>query len=991
LQLVVGATGTYTPSGTNANNGTIVVDGAPISFTGVEQPLLASVTTLTMTTPGSQDALTIATGPPDGGRTTNMISGTSDGVTIHPLVFDNVQSFTLDTGANDGAVPNDSVTFDSGWQAPFNYDQFTVSTGAGNDTITVKPASFPMTAGQTVTLDGGSGRDTLTANADVNYTLTDTALTSSAGGTLTLQNLVGDQATLVGGPGNNTFTVANWSGTATVGGGGGSDQLSLSMNGGTLTAVGTVALAGDVTTTSAATSSAINGSLNLGTTRTFTVADGSAVNDLVIAAVISGPITTTGVHPGLIKAGPGTLVLTGANTYTGATTINAGTLLVNGSQGSIPVTVNSGATLGGTGTVGVITSNGGTLRPGSVGLGQLNTVGNLALSLTTTFSVQLSRIRIGVVQVSVSGTLSVIGTVNLNNATLNVSLGAPSNVGDRFTILANDGTDAIVGTFNGLPEKAILTVGGVAFQISYVGGTGNDVVLTHVNSTSQFPNRQVTSGLLNGQTATLTGTPTDPDALDTFILDVNWGDGSPTREFSFPPGTPTVSLQHTYQDPNLPQTLMDDFPVQLTWTDQHRDATKSDTLHVAVFAGVNPRTVAQLYPPLLQRAVDPSGLASWSALLDSGVPLGEVVLGIEDSSEFRTSQVQALYQALLGRAADPAGLDTFVSLLAAGDTLAQVEAILLGSQEYWQAHGGTDGFLDGIYHDVLNQAVEPSEQAALTQALAQGTSRTEIAAGVLSGLEYQQDVVQSYFQRFQGHAADANALEQWVAALQRGVPQKRVLADIASGDQVEGANQGFVAQLYRDLLHRVVDPAGLVQWTAGLSAGASRQEVALALVNSPEYRANQVDALYRSLLGRAADPIGLSGFVAFLDGGGTLEQVRVEIASSAEYAQTRGGGSDDGFVTALFQDAFHRPVDPTFLTLLDSGLVNRGDHRQLAEVIFGSDEYRQDLLRDDYQRFLHRAADDVGLSAWLGALRSGMSEQEVIAAIAGSDEYLTHL
>src|SRR5262249_39964354 len=163
-------------------------------------------------------------------------------------------------------------------------------------------------------------------------------------------------------------------------------------------------------------------------------------------------------------------------------------------------------------------------------------------------------------------------------------------------------------------------------------------------------------------------TPTDPDELDTFILDVNWGDGSPTQEFSFPPGTPTVQLQHAYQDPNISQTLMDDFPVQLTWTDQHRDATKSDTLHVTVFAGVSQRTVVQLYPPLLQRAVDSTGLKAWSILLDSGVPLAEVVLGIEDSSEFRTREVQAVYQTLLGRGADPGGLDTYVSLLAAGDT-----------------------------------------------------------------------------------------------------------------------------------------------------------------------------------------------------------------------------------------------------------------------------------------------------------------------------------
>ena len=46
------------------------------------------------------------------------------------------------------------------------------------------------------------------------------------------------------------------------------------------------------------------------------------------------------------------------------TAINAGTLLVDGTQGSSPVTVASGATLGGNGTVTSITSTGGTVSPG---------------------------------------------------------------------------------------------------------------------------------------------------------------------------------------------------------------------------------------------------------------------------------------------------------------------------------------------------------------------------------------------------------------------------------------------------------------------------------------------------------------------------------------------------------------------------------------------------------------------------------------------------
>lgn len=50
--------------------------------------------------------------------------------------------------------------------------------------------------------------------------------------------------------------------------------------------------------------------------------------------------------------------------------------------------------------------------------------------------------------------------------------------GHTYLLIANDGTDAVVGTFAGLPEGSVITSNGQRFQISYVGGTGNDVVLT---------------------------------------------------------------------------------------------------------------------------------------------------------------------------------------------------------------------------------------------------------------------------------------------------------------------------------------------------------------------------------------------------------------------------------------------------------------------------------------------------------------------------------
>ena len=55
--------------------------------------------------------------------------------------------------------------------------------------------------------------------------------------------------------------------------------------------------------------------------------------------------------------------------------------------------------------------------------------------------------------------------------------------GDTFTIINNRGTGPIEGSamFKDLPEGAEITVSGAIFKISYVGGDGNDVVLTALN------------------------------------------------------------------------------------------------------------------------------------------------------------------------------------------------------------------------------------------------------------------------------------------------------------------------------------------------------------------------------------------------------------------------------------------------------------------------------------------------------------------------------
>ncbi|HZI87854.1 MAG TPA: Calx-beta domain-containing protein, partial [Pyrinomonadaceae bacterium] len=253
-------------------------------------------------------------------------------------------------------------------------------------------------------------------------------------------------------------------------------------------------LTGGINATNPTGTNQISLPIHLNGAQTFTSANGGTsltlsaqvnLNSNLLTIAGAGNTTANGVVSGsgggITKNGSGTLTLTGNNTYTGATTVTAGTLLVNGSQSNSNVSLTGGI-LGGTGVVGTISATGGAVRPGASIPGILNS-GNVTLASTSSFVVDLN----GTIPGAGYRQLNVSGTVSLGNSVLDASANFQSAVGDTFTIINNNGGDSIVGTFMGLPEGATLTLGGLPFDISYQGGTGNDVVLTRVISPAPPP------------------------------------------------------------------------------------------------------------------------------------------------------------------------------------------------------------------------------------------------------------------------------------------------------------------------------------------------------------------------------------------------------------------------------------------------------------------------------------------------------------------------
>jgi fibronectin-binding autotransporter adhesin len=196
----------------------------------------------------------------------------------------------------------------------------------------------------------------------------------------------------------------------------------LTINGGMLRAVGmprtisnNVVLNGDFTL---GRMTNLTGPVSLTKTITITSANPSPQGPATstISGIISGAYGLTfkdGANP------TGAMILSGANTYTGATIVSSGTLFVNGSLGDTAVTVNSGATLGGSGVFGGITTieSGGHLAPGN-SPGTITFTNGLTLNSGAVLDFQLGTVGdlILVTGGTLSGPVSGQITFNLANA-----------------------------------------------------------------------------------------------------------------------------------------------------------------------------------------------------------------------------------------------------------------------------------------------------------------------------------------------------------------------------------------------------------------------------------------------------------------------------------------------------------------------------------------------------------------------------------------------
>ncbi|HXI72373.1 MAG TPA: autotransporter-associated beta strand repeat-containing protein, partial [Verrucomicrobiae bacterium] len=254
---------------------------------------------------------------------------------------------------------------------------------------------------------------------------------------------------------------------------------SVNIASGATLSIGSSFIGGTATIANLTGAGGIDPAFNSGAgTRTLQISQSS---DGVFSGVMAD--ATSGRVLALKKSGPATLTLSGTNTYTGPTTVNDGTLLINGSISNSVVTVQNGAALGGIGFIGgaVIVVSGGTLSPG-VSVGTLTISNSLTLAGTTLMEVNSSNGQCDHIQGLTS--LAYGGTLVVSNLAGTITNGQSFQL---FSVPANHS-----GNFSSITPSLD---GGLAWSFNPTNG-----LLTVVSTTATYPtslNLTVSGGILS--------------------------------------------------------------------------------------------------------------------------------------------------------------------------------------------------------------------------------------------------------------------------------------------------------------------------------------------------------------------------------------------------------------------------------------------------------------------------------------------------------------
>ena len=365
-----------------------------------------------------------------------------------------------------------------------------------------------------------------------------------------------------------------------------------------------------------------------------------------------------------------------------------------------------------------------------------------------------------------------------------------------------------------------------------------------------------------------------------------------------------------------------------TWTTQLREGKMTASEVAAQFFASdefrlkglsNEEFIKTLYRTMMDREFDAEGLKTWTTQMASGKSRAWVFKQFCDSAEFQnlcaaytlpwgsiadtsynmenmnaTVSVTAaqgfvtrLYQTALGRTPDEGGMKTWTEQLTKHTmTGAQVAANFFASAEYLGKNRSDKNFVEDLYVAMMDRGSDPDGMKTWTSQLVLGRSRCWVFKQFCDSAEFH-NICATYGIN-PGSVTDGQYnmgahISGDKVTTGTGKDAVTTPAAVAKADA-----DAFVKHLYKEILGREADAAGLKNWSDKVVVGTKGVEVAASLMASAEFQGKNlsneafVKVIYRALLGRDADPSGVATWTEQLAGGKTRAAVLQALCANAE-------------------------------------------------------------------------------------------------------------
>jgi hypothetical protein len=170
------------------------------------------------------------------------------------------------------------------------------------------------------------------------------------------------------------------------------------------------------------------------------------------------------------------------------------------------------------------------------------------------------------------------------------------------------------------------------------------------------------------------------------------------------------------------------------------------------------------------------------------------------------------------------------------------------------------------------------------------------------------------YRDFLGREGDAGGVTYWTNQLASGGQNRAQMAETYFNSAEFQGLAAPVARLYFAYFLRIPDYDGLNFWISQFRAGNALEAISNQFAGSPEFvnaygaldNAGFVDRVYRNVLGRAPDSAGLAYWKGQIDAGMTRGRMMVEFSESAEY---RGLIANEVYVTMMYVGMLRRAPD----------------------------------------------------------------------------------